>query len=217
MTDYSRVERLALCDLLDEVGPDHATLCGGWTTHELAVHLYVREADPMAGPGLVMPSMADTTERRMERAKKRFSFTELVEKIRTGPPTFSIYSVPVLGHQLNTVEYFVHHEDVRRAGRDTNPDSTPRDLPADQQRALWKQLRVGAKGMLRKAPSGVVLRLPDGAETVAKSPTDLGSVTVTGEPAELVLFCYGRGAVAHVELTGDAATVERLRATSFGV
>ena len=213
MTDYSKIERLALCDLFDQLGPDQPTLCEGWTTYDLAAHLYVREADPLAGPGLMIPALSDTTERRMAQTKAKYSFAEIVGKVRTGPPTFSIYSFPGLGHNLNTTEYFVHHEDVRRA----QPEFEVRDLPAEQQQGLWKQVRLAAKTMTRKAPSGLVLRLPDGTESVAKKPTERGSVTVTGEPAELVLFCFGRQAVAQVELDGDEETVERLRSTSFGV
>jgi uncharacterized protein (TIGR03085 family) len=149
----------------------------------------------------------------MAQAKARHSFTEIVDKVRNGPPTFSIYSFPGLGPQLNTTEYFVHHEDVRRV----DAAAQPRDLPAEQQQGLWKPLKLGAKAMTRRAPSGLVLRLPDGTETVAKKPNDQGSVTVTGEPGELVLFCFGRGAVAKVKLEGDAETVERLRSTSFRV
>jgi uncharacterized protein (TIGR03085 family) len=195
------------------VGPDQPTLCEGWTTHDLAVHLHVREADLLAGPGIMIPALSETTQRRMARAKARYSFTEIVDKVRNGPPTFTIYSFPGLGSQFNTSEYFVHHEDVRRAV----PDFQPRDLPAEQQQGLWKQLRLSAKGMTRKASSGLVLRLPDGTESVAKKPTDRGSVTMTGEPAELMLFCFGRQAVAQVELDGDAETIERLLTTSFGV
>jgi uncharacterized protein (TIGR03085 family) len=213
VTDYSRVERRALCDLFDAVGPDQPTLCEGWTTHDLAVHLHVREADLLAGPGIMIPALSETTQRRMARAKARYSFTEIVDKVRNGPPTFTIYSFPGLGSQFNTAEYFVHHEDVRRAV----PDFQSRDLPAEQQQGLWKQLRLSAKGMTRKASSGLVLRLPDGTESVAKKPTDRGSVTMTGEPAELMLFCFGRQAVAQVELDGDAETIERLLTTSFGV
>lgn len=213
VTDYSKVERLALCDLFDQVGPAQPTLCEGWTTHDLAVHLYVREADPLAGPGIMIPALGDTTKRRMAQTKAKYSFSEIVDKVRTGPPTFSIYSFPGLGHNLNTTEYLVHHEDVRRAV----PDFTVRELAAEQQQGLWKQLRLGAKSMTRKAPSGLVLRLPDGTESVAKKPTERGSVTVTGEPVELVLFCFGRQAAAQVKLDGDAELVERLRNTSFGV
>jgi uncharacterized protein (TIGR03085 family) len=213
VTDYSRVERLALCDLFDEVGPDQPTLCEGWNTYDLAIHLHVREADPLAGPGIMLPSLAETTARRMARAKAKYSFTEIVDKVRTGPPTFTIYSIPGLGHNLNTTEYFIHHEDVRRAVA----DFTVRDLPAEQQQGLWKQLRLAAKSMTRKAPSGLVLRLPDGTESVAKKDNGDGSVTVTGEPAELTLFCSGRQAVAQVEFTGDPETIEELKTMHFGV
>ncbi|HET6299610.1 MAG TPA: TIGR03085 family metal-binding protein [Kribbella sp.] len=213
MTDYSRVERLALCDLFDRVGPDQPTLCEGWTTYDLAVHLYVREADPLAGPGIMIPALADTTARRMAQTKNKYSYAEIVDKVRYGPPTFSIYSFPGLGHNLNTTEYFIHHEDVRRAVA----DFVVRELPADQQQGLWKGLRLTAKGVARKAPSGLVLRLPDGTSTVAKKPNELGSVTATGEPAELVLFFSGRQPVAQVKLEGDAQTIDRLRTTKFGV
>jgi len=213
VTDYSRVERLALCDLFDAVGPAAPTLCEGWDAYDLAVHLYVREADPMAGPGIMIPALADTTERRMRRVKDRYGFAEVVGKVRNGPPRVSIYALPKLGHQLNTTEYFVHHEDVRRA----QPAYDVRELPAEQQDGLWKAVRLAAKSMTRKSPSGLVLRRPDGTTSVAKRPNKHGSVTVTGEPGELVLFCFGRQQVADVQLDGDAETVERLRNASFGV
>ena len=213
MTDYSRVERLALCELFDEVGPAAPTLCEGWDAYDLAVHLYVREADPMAGPGLVIPALADTTERRMKRAKQRYGFAEVVDKVRNGPPRASLFAVPKLGAQINTSEYFIHHEDVRRA----QPSYDVRMLPAEQQEGLWKVVRLGARSMARKSPTGMVLKRPDGTTAVAKQPTALGSVTVTGEPAELVLFLSGRQAVADVELDGDAEAVEQLRNASFGL
>ncbi len=213
MTDYSRVERLALCDLFDELGPDQPTLCGGWTTYDLAVHLYVRESDPMAGPGIMISALADTTEKRMERAKAKYGYTGVVNKVRNGPPRASIYGLPLIGHQLNTTEYLVHHEDVRRA----QPSFTVRTLPAEQQAGLWKGLKVAGRTMTRKASSGIVLQRPDGSSTVAKQPTNGRSVTVIGEPVELVLFCFGRQQVADVQLEGDPAVIEELKSTSFGI
>ncbi|MEV6287059.1 TIGR03085 family metal-binding protein [Kribbella sp. NPDC051770] len=213
MTDYSQVERLALCDLFDQVGPDQPTLCAGWSTHDLAAHLWVRESDPVAGPGIMIPALADTTERRMTGAKTRWTFTELVDRVRNGPPTVSIFNLPVLGPQLNVTEYFVHHEDVRRAVADFQV----RALPDDQQAGLWKMASLRARSMLRKASSGVVLRTPDGREAVAKKPTAAGSVTITGEPAELVLFCFGRQSVAQVDLDGDPELTAQLQNQSFGV
>jgi len=187
-------------------------LCDGWTTYDLAVHLYVRESDPMAGPGIMISALADTTEKRMERAKAKYGFAGVVDKVRNGPPRASIYGLPLIGHQLNTTEYLVHHEDVRRA----QPDFTVRTLPAEQQAGLWKGLRVASRAMARKAPSGIVLQTPDGKSAVAKPPVDGRTVTVVGEPVELVLFCFGRQQVADVRLEGDAAVIEELKTASFG-
>ncbi|MGZ4563838.1 MAG: maleylpyruvate isomerase N-terminal domain-containing protein, partial [Mycobacterium sp.] len=48
-------ERRALCDLFDELGPSAPTLIEGWTAHDLAAHLVLRERDVVAGPCLVLP------------------------------------------------------------------------------------------------------------------------------------------------------------------
>ena len=213
MTDYSRVERLALCNLFDELGPDQPTLGEGGTTYDLAVHLYVRESDPMAGPGIMISALADTTEKRMERAKAKYGFAGVVNKVRNGPPRASIYGLPLIGHQLNTTEYLVHHEDVRRA----QPDFTVRTLPDEQQAGLWKGLKVASRAMTRKASVGIVLQRPTGQSIVAKQPVNGRSVTVIGEAAELVLFCFGRQQVADVQLEGDPAVIDELKSTSFGL
>ena len=49
------LERLGLCSLFDELGPAAPTLLGGWTAHDLAAHLVLREHDLVAGPCLVLP------------------------------------------------------------------------------------------------------------------------------------------------------------------
>ena len=48
-------ERRELCDLFDELGPSVPTLLEGWTAHDLAAHLVLRERDLVAGPCLVLP------------------------------------------------------------------------------------------------------------------------------------------------------------------
>ncbi len=52
----ARAERAALADLMLEVGPDSPTLCGDWTTRDLAAHLVLRERRPEAA-GLVVPAL----------------------------------------------------------------------------------------------------------------------------------------------------------------
>ena len=40
---------------------------------------------------------------------------EIVERVRTGPPRWSPMRLDAVDRLVNTVEFFVHHEDVRRA------------------------------------------------------------------------------------------------------
>jgi hypothetical protein len=47
---FDAQERLALCDLLEELGADVPTLLEGWTARDIAAHLVLREHDPIAGP-----------------------------------------------------------------------------------------------------------------------------------------------------------------------
>ena len=56
-----RSERDALCDLLIEKGPDAPTLCGDWTTRDLAAHLHIRENRPDAAVGIVIGPLARWT------------------------------------------------------------------------------------------------------------------------------------------------------------
>jgi hypothetical protein len=48
-------ERLELCDLLGELGPSVPTLLEGWTAHDLAAHLVLRER-VIAEPVLPTPA-----------------------------------------------------------------------------------------------------------------------------------------------------------------
>ena len=110
----ARLEREALCDLFLDVGPDAPTLCEGWSTRDLAAHLIVRESRPDASVGLVFPPAAKHGERvRLEVAGRPWSW--LVDEVRGGPPRWNPMGIPPIEKLANTSEFFVHHEDVRRA------------------------------------------------------------------------------------------------------
>ena len=55
MTTFAAAERARLADLLLEKGPDAPTLCGGWSTRDLAAHLWLRESRPDAFAALFIP------------------------------------------------------------------------------------------------------------------------------------------------------------------
>jgi uncharacterized protein (TIGR03085 family) len=206
-------ERVQICARFDELGPDAPTLCEGWTTFDLAARLAVRERNPLAGPGILLgdkiPALGQVTQRAMDREKQR-GWTAVVERVRTGPP-FGPFAIPVVREQINFVEYLVHHEDVRRAN-----GMGPRRGIDDLQQAAWQQLGRLSR-FLPGFPHGVGLELarPDGAVHIARR----GAVTgrLTGEPVELVLYLYGRGAHAQVELTGDQEAREAVRNARLGL
>ncbi|MGY6022385.1 TIGR03085 family metal-binding protein [Streptomyces spinosirectus] len=203
MSTFAKRERLLLADLLEAAGPDAATLCEGWQTRDLAAHVVVRERRPDAAGGILIKQLASRLERVMaEFAAKPYE--ELIQLIRTGPPRFSPFQLKQVDEMSNTVEFYVHAEDVRRA----QPDWTPRELDAVFQDALWSRLERTARLMGRGAPTGLVLRRPDGQTAVAHRGAPV--VTVTGEPSELLLFSYGRQNAAHVELEGDKEAVAKL-------
>jgi uncharacterized protein (TIGR03085 family) len=211
---FSRRERLALCDLLDKTGPDAPTLCEGWCTGDLAAHLVLREHRPDAAAGVLGGPLAGHTARVQQRIRERTAFADLVRAIRLGPPRLSFMSIPGMDERANAVEYFVHHEDVRRA----TPDWAPRQLSRGQSDMLWQRLRT-ARLMLRKAPVGVELARDDvvsphadgqAYRITAKNATP--AVTVIGSPAELIMWVMGRTGAARVRLDGTEAAVDRLTA-----
>ena len=188
-------ERAHLADALTEAGPDAPTLCDGWTARDLAAHLVVRERRPDAGPGVVLAPLAPWTE-RVRRGYADRPFDELVASFRSGPPLFAWTALPGVDGAVNLVEHFVHCEDVRRAG----PAWEPRGLPADLERALWRQLTTMARLRYRGSPVGVALVVPGGERHVARRGPD--ELTLTGLASELVLHAFGRREHARVSVDG---------------
>jgi uncharacterized protein (TIGR03085 family) len=208
---FARDERLAVCDLLDKLGPDQPTLCAGWRTADLAAHLVVRERRPDAALGVMGGPLAGHTRKVQGRLSGQASFSQVVELIRTGPPRASVFGIPGADARLNVVEYFVHHEDVRRA----QPDWEPRDLGSGLSDLLWRQLGR-TRLMLRKAPVGVEFAREGARGAGPGAPVRITAkgrapmVTVTGAPAELMMWAFGRTQAARVRLTGSDPDVAAL-------
>ncbi|MFC8246334.1 TIGR03085 family metal-binding protein [Streptomyces chartreusis] len=203
MSTFAQRERLLLADLLEAEGPEAPTLCEGWQTRELAAHVVVRERRPDAAAGLLIKPLAPRLDKAMDEFAAK-PYEELIQLIRTGPPRFSPFQLKQIDEASNTIEFYVHTEDVRRA----QPDWTPRELDPVFQDALWSRLERSARLVGRSAPTGLVLRRPDGQTAVAHKGTPV--VTVTGEPSELLMFAYGRQNAAKVELDGDENAIAKL-------
>ncbi len=209
-SDIAHAERIALSDLLLEVGPDAPTLCAGWTTRDLTAHLVIREGRPDAALGILGGPLARHTE-SVQAATAQQPWNALVATVRSGPPRLSVFALPGVNGMANLLEFAIHHEDVRRAVDGWEP----RDLPIAEQDAIWSRLGTMAKVLLRKSPVGVVLeRTGTGQRIVAKKGEP--SVTLTGDPLELVLRLYGRRQ-CRVEVAGESEAVARFESAKFGV
>ncbi|HVK22847.1 MAG TPA: TIGR03085 family metal-binding protein [Actinokineospora sp.] len=202
-------ERAHLCDLFTEVGPDAPTLCGEWKTRDLAAHLVVRERRPDAAGGILVKPLASYLD-RVQNSYAAKPWPDLVALVRSGPPLLSVYHLPGMDDLLNTTEFYVHHEDVRRATAGWQP------RPADKRRdaVLWAALSRSAKMMFRKSPVGIILRTPEGKDVTAKRGPD--TVTITGASGELLFYAFGRSE-SIVEFEGDQAAIGLVNGISRGL
>jgi uncharacterized protein (TIGR03085 family) len=205
-------ERAALCDLFDSVGPDAPTLCEAWTTRDLLAHLLVRERRPDAAGGILIPALAARTERVMKSVEAGSSYPALIEQLRDGPPMWSPWAIPVLGDRGNTAEFYIHHEDVRRAQHDWEP----RPIDAHREEALWKVLHLGARFFYRQSPVGVVLHVTGQRETVAHKGNP--AVTLVGQASEIVLHAFGRpSSVTRMVVQGDPKDIVAFEGSPRGL
>ena len=202
-------ERAAICDEFERAGPDRPTLCEGWTSRDLLAHLLVRERQPWAAPGILVPALAPITENAMA-GYSGTAWPNMIDELRKGPPPWSPYRIGKVDEVANGAEFFVHHEDVRRGEPCWEPRGT--DLHRDAQ--LWSLLSSMSRILFRRSPVGLVLQRPEGARQVVA--TGQGLVTVVGAPGELVLHAFGRDAT-RVEIDGLPADVDAYRAAPRGL
>jgi uncharacterized protein (TIGR03085 family) len=205
-------ERRALCDLFDELGPLVPTLLGGWTAHDLAAHLVLREHDLVAGPCLVLPGPFERfAERRRARLARRKDFSWLVARIRSGPPV-GFFRIGWVRDMANLNEFFVHHEDVRRAN-----GGGPRDLTPAMDAALWRNVRRGGHYLSRRLGAcGLEIEWAATSERVTAQ-RGVPAARLSGPPGELLLYLFGRQAAAQVDVSGAPEAVAAVHRTRFGM
>jgi uncharacterized protein (TIGR03085 family) len=207
VTGWAQQERQTLVAALTGLGPDAPTACTGWTTADMAAHLYVRERRADAMPGVVLPGrLAAHTDRVMASVLRVHDYDHVVSRIAAGPPL----ALRPFDEVVNLFEYFVHTEDVRRAN-----GHGPRELPLELEQLMWRRLRPMLRLTFRRA-RGIQIEFltAHGDRTVIGTGR---TVRLLGPVGELVLYAYNRKAIAVVECTGDLAARDRLEAARLGV
>ncbi|MGG5172772.1 TIGR03085 family metal-binding protein [Pseudarthrobacter sp. J1738] len=207
--------REVLAETLLAAGPHSATLCEGWTTKELAAHLYLREHKPVVGLGLILRSLAKNSDKATTKLAATLTeddaYNKLVDRFRAGPPALSPMKIRAFDESSNLIEYFVHTEDIRRAA----DRWAPRALDNEYSDALWDELIKRAAFLYRGVDLGIVLVHPSGPRHVAKrAPV---SVAIVGEPGELLMHAHGRTKHALVTFEGQPDAVALLQSAHVGL
>lgn len=200
MTNFAVVERRHLAALLRRVGPDAPTLCEGWVTRDLAVHLIERDSRPDLIAGTALPKIPVLSKRAQDAdAQLRGQdWAELVSKVEK-PAIYSPARLGPLDKRMNTAEFFVHHEDVRRAQETWHR----RQLLQEEERDLWAALKLMGKPLLRPEQDSVLLVANGyGSVTGGKAKTSTVRI-VRGTPSELLLWAFGRREQAEVAITDE--------------
>lgn len=211
MTTPATQERHNLADELLKVGPDAPTLDEGWDTRMLAAHIVLRDRRPDAATGIVVSALSAHTEKVQKKLAKE-PWDKLVAEVRQGPPAWSPTAIPAVNRFLNTIEFFVHLEDVRRAQKSWDP----RDLDSALQDDLYAGLKRMARQLTKKAPDGITLAPTEGTKPIVAH-DEQPMVTVTAPIGELVLWTFGRQSHALVTFDGPDDAIAALNDSKFGL
>jgi uncharacterized protein (TIGR03085 family) len=199
----ARRERQALCDTALSLDAAAPTLCGDWDVAMLLAHLIVRERRPLKASGIMIPRFAPITERAMAKEAAR-GVPAMVATLRKAPLT--PYSLPVVERFTQTLEYVVHHEDLRRA----QPGWEPRDLPAGDVEELWTLVSRSGSYLGRNLSVPTRIARSDKPDTSARFSKGEDPVIVTGPVVELIMWAFGRTALRDVVVDGPPESVARL-------
>lgn len=205
---FSSAERGRLADLFLQLGPDAPTLCEGWDSHHLAAHLLLRETQPLAAAGIFLSSFSERLNQAMQEQLDR-DFSAVVKEWAAGPGRLN--PMRAADRLVNTVEHFVHHEDLRRGGG--VGQWQPRDFSQAVDDQLHAALSTVAPRVLKDSEKPVLLVAEGRKPVVAARGRGVAGrgddvVRVSGQPGELLLWAFGRDAV-DVTVVGDLSAVKR--------
>jgi uncharacterized protein (TIGR03085 family) len=185
-----------------QVGPEAPTLCEGWLTGDVLLHMNLIERRWDSWVSVALGRRIDAVQRYYDQlvARERSRpWEEQVVMIERGPRSNPLRSQSVRDMMMPR-EYLIHTEDIRRA------NGIEVAVSADAQDVAWSRLPGLAKRMFMTSdPYGVALERPDGRRHVLKNGSSVA--VLRGEPLELLLHVFGRTSVTKVELVGDPEAV----------
>ena len=211
MTSIAAHERMLLCALAQQLGPDEPTLCGDWTIRDLVAHLLVREGSP-AAVGIVVPRWRASPKPAMRRESRK-DFHQMVTALRHGPPLWSPMRAAQGRRRCSTPW---SSSCTTRTSAGPSPPGSRGCCRRHVEEVAWRGAKLAGKGFTKSAPVGVVIQRSDTGER-ARLSGGSGEVVVRGMPGELAMFVYGRQDHTRVDLSGEPDDVATLRGTDLGI
>ncbi len=179
-------------------------MCEGWSTRDLATHLVIRERHPVAALGIFLPGFGDRRESQ-EQAYATMPYAQLLGLV-AAPPRWNPAAWPGADKLVNTTEFLVHHEDIRRA----EFEWFPRRLSRSENDEVWAQCRLALIPYATKSESRVeIVSSGFGSQSAGRagggrgrraSEPDAPTTVITGEPVEILLYLMGRESHALVDV-----------------
>lgn len=199
MSSTAAEQRRALVSALRQVGPEAPTLCEGWQTRDLATHIVIRDSRPYAMVGDQLP-LVGRKARQVRDELAQLSYEALLARVQAGPPRYSPARLSPVADLINTVEFYVHTEDVVRAQSDYDHQHR-QDLSGKLRRRLWNHSAHTAFQLAALQRRERITFISPGVGAVTKGRPSDSLVTVQGKPEELVLWAFGRQPAARVEVS----------------
>ncbi|MCU1344398.1 MAG: hypothetical protein JWL70_664 [Acidimicrobiia bacterium] len=194
--------RQAFADVCEQLGPEAPTLCEGWTTQDIMIHMNLieRRWDSWGAIALGRKSTKVKAfyDQLIERERAR-PWSDQLARIRSGPQRGPLAS-QWLRDRMMPREYLIHTEDIRRANGITA------EVSSDAQEVAWSRLPGLAKRMFTAPPPfGVEVIHPDGRVVTLAEGAPVAQLR--GQPLEQLLYIFNRTAVSTVEITGHPSAV----------
>lgn len=197
MTSTASEQRKALVSALRAVHADSSTLCEGWTAQDLALHIVIRDSRPDILLGQSLPLIGPRARRAAQKLRST-GYENLIQRVEKGPPAAAPQSLRPIDDAMNTAEFYIHAQDVLRAGPDAV--ASQHDISEESRRRIWRQASaVFFPLAAKKRGRRITFSTPDyGAVTrgSARSP----ALLLRGAPEELTLWASGREEHAVVEV-----------------
>jgi uncharacterized protein (TIGR03083 family) len=199
-------ERRRVARLVEGLGRQQlaaASLCAGWTVHDVAAHLLMPLVTPMPKVVLVMAGSGfnwDRANRRLTAAVARRPVQDIVDGLRRHAE--HPFKPPGMTHAAPFTDLLVHQQDIRR------PLGLAPDLVPERLLVCLDQVAASTERTAMLAPKGCLTGLRLEATDLDWVRGEGHVVRATGEA--LLMALAGRS-VALAELDGDGADLLRSR------